>query len=179
MNPDDMHIPRDDAKRPVPERKSLVMLPTDEAIDQLVNQGERTLELNGDLDRLEDFLTSTEGQTKEEAFRELEENGVDVTAFSQRIQAIVRKGYQRQVRLAADLARDANTTAAVGIFGDLGKMGRAELISLFENVRNGIFGTGRQQAALARCRNFQGGTISEIELRSWLEDISNTTESAE
>lgn len=122
--------------------------------------------------RLEDFLTSTEHQTKEEALNELAAQGVDVPAFQAGIESIVRKGYQQQVRLAAEEASRDSTSAVLKLFGDLKQKTRGELLAIFEQVRAGLFGSGRQQAALARCRNLQGDAPSEAELRSWLEDIS-------
>ena len=57
---------------------------------------------------------------------------------------------------------------------DAPRIVQGELLAIFEQVRSGVFGVGRQQAALARCRNLQDGDPSEAELRSWLEDISAT-----
>ena len=124
--------------------------------------------------RLEDFLTSTEHQTKDEMLTELASQGVDVTAFQTRVAAIVRKGYQQQARLAAEQASHDSASNSLRLFGDLLHKSKDELVAIFEQVRSGVFGVGRQQAALARCRNLQDGNPSEAELRSWLEDISAT-----
>ena len=52
------------------------------------------------LGRLEQFLAATEHQTREEALAELASQGVDVAAFGTHVAALVRKGYQQQVKLA-------------------------------------------------------------------------------
>ena len=124
--------------------------------------------------QLEDFLTSTKQQTKDEALKELASHGVDIPAFKTRVASIVRKGYQQQARLAAEQASRDSSSNALRLFGDLLYKSKDELVAIFEQVRSGVFGIGRQQAALARCRNLQGGIPSEAELRSWLEDISAT-----
>lgn len=124
------------------------------------------------LSRLEQFLAATEHQTKEEALAELASQGVDVAAFKTRVIALVRKGYQQQVKLAAQEDRMNASQRTTRRFGDLVGKPLAELVGIFDSIRAGEFGTGCQQAALARCRNLQDKSLSETELRSWLEDIS-------
>lgn len=128
------------------------------------------------LNRLEEFLTATAPQTKEEALDELTAQGVDVAAFKTRVAGVVRKGYQHQVKLAAQAARADASTKTNRRFGDLMGKGLAELVAVFERIRSGEYGVGCQQAALARCRNLQDAPTSETELRSWLEDISTMDE---
>lgn len=127
---------------------------------------------NENLNRLEQFLAATEHQTKEEALAELASQGVDVAAFKTRVAALVRKGYQHQVKLAAQTARVEASKKSTRRFGDLVGKPLAELAAIFERIHAGEFGAECQQAALARCRNLQDKSPSETELRSWLEDIS-------
>lgn len=128
------------------------------------------------LKRLEDFLAATEHQTKEEALTELATNGIDVVAFQNRINSLVRKGYQNQIKFAAQVATKDSAAKKTLRFGDLVSKPMSELRAIFERVRAGEFGVGFQQAAVARCRNLQGNSLSESELRSWLEDISTMDE---
>lgn len=127
---------------------------------------------NDDLSRLERFLANTENQTKADALAELASRGVNSTAFKARVAEVVRKGYQQQVRLAAQVARQDASKKTTRRFGDLVGKPLAELTMIFERIRAGEFGAGCQQAAVARCRNLQSDNPSETELRSWLEDIS-------
>lgn len=127
---------------------------------------------NENLTRLEQFLASTEHQTKQEALAELTSQGVDVAAFKARVSDVVRRGYQQQVRLAAQGARADASKRTTRRFGDLLGKSLSELTVIFEKIRAGEYGVGFQQAALARCRNLQDSTPTEAELRSWLEDIS-------
>jgi len=127
---------------------------------------------NDDLSRLEQFLANTEKQTKEDALDELAARGVNTTAFKARVAETVRKGYQHQVKLAAQAARQDASRKVARRFGDLVGKPLSELKAIFERIRAGEFGAGCQQAALARCRNLQNDNPSEAELRSWLEDIS-------
>lgn len=127
---------------------------------------------NDDLSRLEQFLANTENQTKDEALAELASRGVNATAFKSRVAETARKGYQQQMKLAAQVARQDSSQKVTRRFGDLVGKPLSELKAIFERIRAGEFGAGCQQAALARCRNLQSDNPSEPELRSWLEDIS-------
>lgn len=131
---------------------------------------------NENLNRLEQFLAETEHQTKEEALAELASQGVDVAAFKTRISGVVRKGYQQQAKQAARSARAAASEKTNRRFGNLFNKSLEELLAIFEKIQAGDFGSGFQQAALARCRNLQNSPPSETELRSWLEDISEMDE---
>lgn len=121
---------------------------------------------------LENFLSATEHQTKEEALAELASNGVNVGEFRSKVASIVRKGYQRQVRLAAEASTAKAQAAKYTLFGDLTRKTKAELLAIRDQIINGVFGAVLQNTAVARCRNHQGEEVSEQELRSWLEDIS-------
>ncbi len=129
-----------------------------------------------DLSRLERFLTDTEGQTKEDALAELTARGVSAADFKSRVAEAVRKGYQQQVKFAAQAARQKALERGRLRFGDLVGKSFTDLKAVFERIRVGEFGPGCQQAALARCRNLQNANPSEAELRSWLEDISTMDE---
>lgn len=127
---------------------------------------------NDNLSRLEQFLANTENHTKDEVLAELATRGVNTTAFNARVAEIVRKGYQLQVKIAAQAARKDAAQKVTRRFGDLVGKPLSELKVIFERIRAGEFGAGCQQAAMARCRNLQSENPSEAELRSWLEDIS-------
>lgn len=127
---------------------------------------------NENLTQLEQFLASTEHQSKQEALAELASQGVDLVAFKKRVSDIVRKGYQQEVKLAAQVARADASKRTTRRFGDLLGKSLSELTEIFEKIRAGQFGVGFQQAALARCRNLKDSPPTEAELRSWLEDIS-------
>lgn len=131
---------------------------------------------NDELSRLEEFLANTENQTKAEAMAELAARGVSPASFKSRVSELVRKGYQQQVKLAAQGARQDALLKTTRRFGDLLGKPLVELKAIFERIRAGEFGAGCQQAALARCRNLQNDNPSEAELRSWLEDISALNE---
>lgn len=131
---------------------------------------------NDNLSRLEQFLANSETQTKDEAIEELASRGVNMNAFKARVAETVRKGYQLQVKLAAQAVRHGASQKGSRRFGDLIGKPLSELKAIFERIRAGEFGVGCQQAALARCRNLQSDDPSESELRSWLEDISTLEE---
>lgn len=119
---------------------------------------------------LDAILTDDSDMTVEELHAELTEQGVDVDSFLARFGTVVRKGYQHQLRLAAERSAEETRTSALSVFGDLARKTREELESLFTQIREGSLGPGMQ--TLARCRNQDGNKVSETELRSWLEDIA-------
>lgn len=127
------------------------------------------------LHRLEEFLAATEHQTKAEALEELASNGVDIDQFRTKVASLVRKGYQRQVRLDAEASAAKAKAAKATLFGDLTRKTKAELVAIRDQIINGVFGTVLQNTAVVRCRNHQGDEVSEEELRSWLEDISSSS----
>jgi len=51
-------------------------------------------------------------------------------------------------------------------------MPREELLTLVGKVQSGAFGLNLQQLAAARARNQSVGTLSDEDLRSWLQDIA-------
>jgi hypothetical protein len=120
---------------------------------------------------LEAFLLDDSDMSVEELRSELTELGVNVDAFLTNFSKIVSKGYRSQLRRAAESAAQTVRSAASSAFGDLSKKTYAELDALFRQIREGAFGDHLQNAVLARCRNDKG-SVSETELRSWLEDIA-------
>lgn len=125
---------------------------------------------------LEAVLLDDSDLSTAELRADLEAQGVDVDAFLARFSTTVRASVQRQAKLAAQTARlDASQKKNRRFGGLLGKP-MAELLAIFERIRAGDFGVGLQQAAVGRCRHLQGGSPSETELRSWLEDISTMDE---
>jgi hypothetical protein len=122
---------------------------------------------------LEKFLADDSHMTADDLRKELAEEGVSVDAFLARFGTVIRKGYQCQLKKAAELEQAEAKNRAKNIFGDLAVKSWDELQQIFESVRAGVFGQGLRAAALARCRNQVGDKVSESELRSWLEDISS------
>lgn len=129
---------------------------------------------NANLRKLEELLCGTEQQTKEEALEELASNGVKISEFCTKLDSIVRKGYQKQVRIAADAIAIKTKSTTSRLFGDLSSRTKAELLAIRDQVMNGVFGATLQNVAVTRYRNHQGEEITEEELRTWFEDISTS-----
>ena len=123
---------------------------------------------------LEAFLLDDSDMTVEELQSELTELGINVDAYLTNFSKTVSKGYRSQLRKAAESAAQTVRSTASSVFGDLSKKTYPELNALFRQIREGAFGGQLQNAVLARCRNDKG-TVSETELRSWLEDIAIAT----
>ena len=123
------------------------------------------------LENLDLFLADTEGQTAEEVAKDLKEEGVDVEKFLNKIKGVVRKGYQDQLRAVVAAERQAALRHKHSRFGDLATKTKQELLSIIAEVRAGVFGTALSQAAVARFRNRNSTSLSEEDLRSWLEDL--------
>ena len=123
------------------------------------------------LENLDLFLADTEGQTTEEIAKELKDQGVDVEEFLSKVKSVVRKGYQGQVRAAAAAERQATMQRARGRFGDLATKTKEEMLSLISAIQAGAFGTTLSTTAVARFRNRNNTSVSEEDLRSWLEDL--------
>ena len=111
----------------------------------------------------------------EELKAELVSGGVDVEQFLNRFSATVRKGCQSQIKKAAEQSAEFKRSRRSAMFGELGSKTLSELIAIRDQVLGGAFGPNFANAA--RCRNLQEGTeVSESELRSWLEDISKSSD---
>jgi hypothetical protein len=123
------------------------------------------------LENLDLFLADTEGQTTEEIAKELKDQGVDVEEFLSKVKSVVRKGYQGQVRAAAATERQAAIQRVRGRFGDLATKTKEELLSLITAIQAGAFGATLSTTAVARFRNRNNTSLSEEDLRSWLEDL--------
>lgn len=124
------------------------------------------------LQALDALLVDDADMSVTELRAELETQGINVDEFLSRFSKTVRQGYQRRVHLEAEVATATAQAAKSNLFGDLTQKPKAELLAIRDQVINGFFGTVLQNTAIARCRNQQGEEVSEIELRSWLEDIS-------
>lgn len=119
--------------------------------------------------RLEASLLDTSGEPPAELRKELEAGGVDVTRFLSRLNGVVRKGYQHQMRLKGQVVAERANSTAGSIFGDLSALGGEQLRAILAQVLSGAFGAMAQSAA--RCRNYQGDQISDDDVRSWLQDV--------
>ena len=125
---------------------------------------------------LEALLLDDSDLSEAELRADLEAQGVDVDGFLTRFSTSVRTNIQQQAKLAARSARAAASEKTNRRFGNLFNKSLEELLAVFKKIQAGDFGSGSQQAALARCRNLQNSPPSETELRSWLEDISEMDE---
>lgn len=121
------------------------------------------------IQRLETSLLDFSDESKTQLRTELEADGVDVTKFLSRLNGVVRKGYQHQMHLKSQTARDQANSTVGSIFGDLSAVGGEQLRALIERVLVGSYGSVAQTAA--RCRNYQGAELSDDDLRSWLQDV--------
>jgi hypothetical protein len=126
---------------------------------------------NPNLDNLEAFLID-DSLSKKDAVKELRLQGVNTEALFDRVQRIVRDGYSTQLRLAAE-QEQASRASAPGFLANLPTMSRDAMRAVFERVASGDFGPEYRTAALARCRNKDASGLTDEELRSWLEDISD------
>lgn len=125
------------------------------------------------IERLEAALLDTSGESPAKLRRELEADGVGVANFLSRLKGVVRKGYQHQMRLQGEQARDRAGATTGSIFGNLGALGGEELRALIARVLSGEFGPLAQSAA--RCRNYRGDQLTDEEIRSWLRDVEQLT----
>src|ERR1017187_2737902 len=121
-------------------------------------------------EHLSDFLADPEGEGREDIISQLKSEGVDVDKFLQEIHTVVRKANQEKMRARAERERNATRTDPTALFGELLRMPREELLILVGKVQSGAFGLSLQQLAAARARNQSGGTLSDEDLRSWLQD---------
>lgn len=124
------------------------------------------------LDELEAFLIDNEGQAKDDAIADLRLQGVDTTAFFSRVKRVVQQGYASQLRHAAEREQRARS-AMPEFLKNLETMSREAMLLVFEHIRQGNYGIGYRDAALARCRNKSTSELSDDELRSWLEDVGD------
>ena len=123
------------------------------------------------LNDLEAFLID-DSLSKKDAVKELRLQGVDTEALFDRVQRVVREGYSAQLRQAAEQEQASRATTP-GFLAQLATMSRVAMVAVFGRVANGEFGPEYRTAALARCRNKDASELTDEELRSWLEDISD------
>jgi hypothetical protein len=122
------------------------------------------------MERLDLFLADTEGQSKEAVADELKAQGTDVTAFLGDVNALVRKGYQGSLKEIAANEREAVVRSRKTRFAGLAGT-KEQMLLLVARLQRGDFGINLRERAVARCRNQDPATLSEEDLRSWLEDI--------
>ena len=128
---------------------------------------------NENVHPLERFLSDNVDQTKDEAIRELNANGVDPSAFLAEVNEIVQGSYMSQLKILAETQKASSAKQASFLSG-ITNMGRDALLNLFAQLQSGKFGGQYKQATVARCRNKNPSELSETELRSWLVDIGET-----
>ena len=122
------------------------------------------------MEKLDSFLADTEGQSTEEVTGELKAQGTDVAAFLADVSVIVRKGYQGSLKELAATQREAVSRSKKSRFAGLVNT-KEQMLQLIGRIQIGEFGANLQGRAIARCRNQDPHTLSEEDLRSWLEDI--------
>lgn len=116
------------------------------------------------------FLADTEGQSNEAVADELKAQGTDVATFISDVNDLVRKGYQRSLREIAVAERQAVVESGRDRFAGLAAT-KEQMLLLVARLQRGDFGVNLRERAVARCRNQDPATLSEEDLRSWLEDI--------
>lgn len=121
-------------------------------------------------ERLTNFLSDTEGRSKEEVHRDLANDGVDVPAFLGRVQETVRKGMQAEWRRQARAEMAADDDRLVRVRHKVGLLTGENLRKVMASAAEGRLGNGGKALALA-ARNATGGDPSEEELRAYVEDI--------
>lgn len=122
------------------------------------------------MEKLDLFLADTEGQSNEAVVDELKAQGTDVATFTSDVNDLVRKGYQRSLREIAVAEREAVAESGKKRFAGLAAT-KEQMLRLVARLQRGDFGGNLRERALARCRNQDPATLSEEDLRSWLEDI--------
>lgn len=126
---------------------------------------------NKTLADLVDFLVDTDDESKKDAVTELRANKVNVTQFFARVQQTVQTGYSKQLEKVA-VNQQSEIESHSGFLDNVSKMTRDAMLTCFEHFRQGNCGIDYREAALARCRNKDTSNLTDEELRSWLEDIS-------
>lgn len=121
------------------------------------------------MDRFEDFLLEDD-LTTEEVMRSLRRMGVKADDIVERLHGVVQKCYSEQLKLEVQREQE-QLTVVPNFLKDLASMPKAAMLAVFQRLSGGEFGSQYQSAALARCRNGSPDSLTEDELRSWLEDV--------
>ena len=129
-----------------------------------------------ELAKFEAFLADPDNQTKEETLAELASHGVRTEEFLKSVQMVVREGYSKRLKETAESEQAAAAAKRRNLFGDIKSKTRDELLAIFAGLSAGDYGQGFCEAARARCRNKEAGQLTDDELRTWLEDVSDMTE---
>ena len=122
------------------------------------------------MEKLDLFLADTEGQSNEAVADELKAQGTDVASFVSDVNALVRKGYQGSLKEIASAEREAVVQSRKNRFAGLATT-KEQMLLLVARLQRGDFGVNLRERAVARCRNQDPATLSDEDLRSWLEDI--------
>jgi hypothetical protein len=130
---------------------------------------EEDVKLVTNLDRL--FFEDTD-KRPEEVSQRLEAKGVDVKALIARVKAAAGDAYRETLRDEAAQEERRRKDKKGSIFGNLAGLGKEKLIELIGAVQAGDYG----EQVMARCRNQHPEKLSEIDLRTFLEDIESTIE---
>jgi hypothetical protein len=126
------------------------------------------------INTIDQLLLDDSNMTDAQIRADLKVKGVDVDAYLVRFATELRKGFQRRQKRAVQEAATNLLTGACRVFGDLQGQSFEYLKAIYDKVKSGEYGPNLQEAAQARCRNQNGEEPSEVELRSWLEDISTS-----
>ena len=127
-------------------------------------------------DRLTDFICDDEGLRPEDIRRELEDDGVDLTAYTKRVNETVRKGLQDQWRHMAEAERAATDARREAVRAKMLSWPLSKLRAVMEKAESGAFGAAGRELAVA-CRNRAGDEPSPDELKMYVEDILMAAES--
>lgn len=133
---------------------------------------DENIELVKNLDKL---LFEDTGETAAEIRQRLESEGIDVAALVTRVREASGDAFRNRLNEEAAAEQNRRREKRGRIFGDLAVLGREKLLELLNRAEGGEFG----QVAMARCRNQKSETMSELDLRSLLEDIESTIDESQ
>lgn len=119
------------------------------------------------IENMEESLLQDDNLPASEIRKKLQEEGVDVQKFLTKFDDVFRKGVQQRAKEEAIVAKAKSDSNRGTIFGDLILKGREELLAFWEAAMEGKYGIHVK----ARCRNKNATSMTDEEIRSWLQDI--------
>ena len=117
--------------------------------------------------KLREAVVDNSHLSVDEIRKKLTDEGVDVRGFLARADGAFRKGLQESIRQKVSRAKAQASVMRGSIFGQIVGKARPDLVALFQAASLGQYGA----ATRARCRNKNAESMTDEELRSWLEDI--------